>query len=46
MATSVPVIESAPTKEVAAAQATPVSASSAVELNATYENAVSIRPLA
>jgi hypothetical protein len=41
--TSAPVVESAPTEAVTtAAQAAPVSAPAAVELNATYENAVSI----
>ncbi len=40
-ATSAPIVQSAPT-EAAAAQAVPVSAPVAVEMNADYENAVSI----
>jgi hypothetical protein len=43
VATSAPIVQSAPTAEVSvAAQAAPVSAPAAVELNATYENSVSI----
>jgi hypothetical protein len=42
VATSVPIIESVPSEAATAAQAAPISAAATVELNAEYENAVSI----